>query len=217
VTEEAHAGAALGRHAARRVEQADAVAMCLDFDGNLAPIVDDPEQARPLPGTVDLLGPLAARFAADLSDKGHAVRRVMAESGARAVVVVGDDLGDLPAFAAVTELSGGTGGLKVAVRSAETRRHCSPTPTWASPVRPDYASSCDGCSHDSRWRRAIVVPNAQSQHVGRPTRRDGARRAPLGKGRRVVGDVGQAELSGDLTHERVAARGVQVGSQNTGS
>jgi trehalose 6-phosphate phosphatase len=53
-------------------------------------------------------------------DKGHAVRRIMAESGARAVVVAGDDLGDLPAFAAATELSGGTGGLKVAVRSAET-------------------------------------------------------------------------------------------------
>jgi hypothetical protein len=64
VTEEAHAGAALGRHAARLVEQADVVAMCLDFDGTLAPIVDDPDQARPLPGMVDLLGPLAARFAA---------------------------------------------------------------------------------------------------------------------------------------------------------
>jgi hypothetical protein len=63
VTEEAHAGAALGRHAARLVEQADVVAMCLDFDGTLAPIVDDPDQARPLPGMVDLLGPLAARFA----------------------------------------------------------------------------------------------------------------------------------------------------------
>jgi trehalose 6-phosphate phosphatase len=44
----------------------------------------------------------------------------MAESGARAVVVAGDDLGDLPAFAAATELSGVAGGLKVAVRSAET-------------------------------------------------------------------------------------------------
>lgn len=64
MTEDAHAGTALGRDATRLVEQAAAVAMCLDFDGTLAPIVDDPEQARPLPGMVDLLGPLAARFAA---------------------------------------------------------------------------------------------------------------------------------------------------------
>jgi trehalose 6-phosphate phosphatase len=38
--------------------------VCLDFDGTLAPIVEDPDEARPLPGTVELLGPLAARFAA---------------------------------------------------------------------------------------------------------------------------------------------------------
>ena len=64
MTEDAHAGAALGRHAARLVEQADAVALCLDFDGTLAPIVDGPQQARPLSGIVELLGSLAARFAA---------------------------------------------------------------------------------------------------------------------------------------------------------
>ena len=50
------------------------------------------------------------------SDKGDAVRRVAAESGAGALVVVGDDLGDLPAFAVAAELGG---GLRVAVRSAE--------------------------------------------------------------------------------------------------
>ena len=44
--------------------QAQTTALCLDFDGTLAPIVDDPNQARPLPGTVELLGHLAARFAA---------------------------------------------------------------------------------------------------------------------------------------------------------
>jgi trehalose 6-phosphate phosphatase len=54
------------------------------------------------------------------SDKGDAVRRVVAESGARTVVVVGDDVGDLPAFAAVARLaSEGHDGLRVAVRSAE--------------------------------------------------------------------------------------------------
>jgi len=217
------------------------VALCLDFDGTLAPIVDDPATARPLPGMVELLARLASRLAAvalvsgrpaeylaehapaegvrhlglyglqeihdgrvrvdprleaarpavvaaaaDLraagavrasgafledkryavavhtrrvadperwaaaidaaarevagrrglevipgklvwelrppvrSDKGDAVRRVVAESGARAVVVAGDDLGDLPAFAAVARLAAeGREGLRVAVRSAE--------------------------------------------------------------------------------------------------
>jgi trehalose 6-phosphate phosphatase len=53
-------------------------------------------------------------------DKGDGVRKVVAESGARAVVVVGDDLGDLPAFAAVAQLvAEGRDGLRVAVRSAE--------------------------------------------------------------------------------------------------
>ena len=213
------------------------VAICLDFDGTIAPIVDDPAAARPLPGVVDLLGPLADRYAAvalvsgrpatylashaaapgvrylgmygleeidqgrvlvdprleqarpavaaaardlaadpavaesgahledkryavavhtrriadpgrwagpvgeaaariaaahDLevvpgrlvwelrpqvhSDKGNAVRRVVEESGARSLLVAGDDLGDLPAFAVAAELGG---GLRVAVRSAE--------------------------------------------------------------------------------------------------
>jgi trehalose 6-phosphate phosphatase len=54
------------------------------------------------------------------SDKGDAVRRVVAESAAREVVVVGDDLGDLAAFAAVAGLTAEGGeGLRVAVRSAE--------------------------------------------------------------------------------------------------
>ena len=53
-------------------------------------------------------------------DKGDGVRRVVAESGASVVVVVGDDLGDLPAFAAVARLgTEGREGLRVAVRSEE--------------------------------------------------------------------------------------------------
>jgi trehalose 6-phosphate phosphatase len=54
------------------------------------------------------------------SDKGDAVRRVVAESGAREVVMVGDDLGDLAAFAAAEQLVvEGHERLRVAVRSAE--------------------------------------------------------------------------------------------------
>jgi trehalose 6-phosphate phosphatase len=54
------------------------------------------------------------------SDKGDAVRRVVAESGARSVVVAGDDLGDLAAFAAAAQLAAeGGDALRVAVRSAE--------------------------------------------------------------------------------------------------
>jgi trehalose 6-phosphate phosphatase len=226
---------------ARLAARPGRVAICLDFDGTIAPIVDDPAAARPLPGVVDLLGPLAGRYAAvalvsgrpasylashaaapgvrylgmygleeivegrvlvdprleaarpavtaaaeDLaadpavresgahledkryavavhtrrvtdpgrwagpidqaareiatrhglevvpgklvwelrpavpSDKGDAVRKVVASSGARSVVVAGDDLGDLAAFAAAAQLAAEGGDtLRVAVRSAE--------------------------------------------------------------------------------------------------
>lgn len=44
-----------------RADPGDA-AVFSDFDGTLAPIVDDPAAARPLPGVVDVLGRLAARY-----------------------------------------------------------------------------------------------------------------------------------------------------------
>jgi trehalose 6-phosphate phosphatase len=235
-------GTATAEQAARTLAgRAQDVALCLDFDGTLSPVVDDPQAARPLHGVVDQLGPLVNRLAAVAiisgrpapylaehvgvpgvrylglyglqemhegrvrvdprleaalpmvtaaeaslrassavresgawiedkvysvavhtrrvpdrdrwtdaidrtaqqiaeqkglelipgkmvweirpavrGDKGDGVRRVVAESGARMVVVVGDDLGDLPAFAAVGRLvTEGHEGLCVAVRSEE--------------------------------------------------------------------------------------------------
>ena len=231
------AGRSIAAEAARLARRAAEVAICMDFDGTIAPIVEDPAAARPLPGMVDLLGPLADRYAAaaivsgrpatylashaaapgvrylgmygleeivdgrvqvdprleaarpaveaarkELAgdpavtasgahledkryavavhtrrvaepgrwagpigqaaariaaghglevvpgrmvwelrpqvhrDKGDAVRRVVAESGAGALVVAGDDLGDLPGFAVAAELGG---GLRVVAGSAE--------------------------------------------------------------------------------------------------
>ena len=53
-------------------------------------------------------------------DKGVALREIVAETGARQVVFVGDDLGDLPAFRVVEELrSEGLGGLLVCSASHE--------------------------------------------------------------------------------------------------
>jgi trehalose 6-phosphate phosphatase len=53
-------------------------------------------------------------------DKGDAVRKVLAETRPAAVLVAGDDLGDLPAFAAAESArADGVEVLRVAVRSAE--------------------------------------------------------------------------------------------------
>jgi trehalose 6-phosphate phosphatase len=59
-----NAGGELAEQAGRLAARADQVALCLDFDGTLSPIVPDPEAARPLKGMVELLGRLASRFAA---------------------------------------------------------------------------------------------------------------------------------------------------------
>jgi trehalose 6-phosphate phosphatase len=54
------------------------------------------------------------------SDKGDAVRRIISESNAHSVIVAGDDLGDLSAFAAAFELKARGGDvLRVAVDSVE--------------------------------------------------------------------------------------------------
>ena len=54
----------MAEHAAQLARRAGEVAVCLDFDGTIAPIVEDPAVAQPLAGTIELLGPLAERYAA---------------------------------------------------------------------------------------------------------------------------------------------------------
>jgi trehalose-6-phosphatase len=48
------ADTSVAKHAAQLAERAGEVALCLDFDGTLSPIVDDPEAARALRGIVEL-------------------------------------------------------------------------------------------------------------------------------------------------------------------
>ena len=69
--------------------RAHVAAMCLDFDGTLAPIVDDPNEARPLPGTVKLLGDLADRFAAVALISGRPANYLAEHAGAPGVRYLG--------------------------------------------------------------------------------------------------------------------------------
>jgi trehalose 6-phosphate phosphatase len=64
-------------------------ALCLDYDGTLAPIVPEPESARPLEGTVDLLGRLAARFAAVALVSGRPAAFLAAHAAAPGVRLLG--------------------------------------------------------------------------------------------------------------------------------
>jgi trehalose 6-phosphate phosphatase len=82
-----HAG--LVDQAARLAAHAKTVALCLDFDGTLAPIVDDPDRAEPLPGIVDLLAQLAARFAVVSLVSGRPAAYLAAHAGAPGVRYLG--------------------------------------------------------------------------------------------------------------------------------
>jgi trehalose 6-phosphate phosphatase len=70
-------------------ERAGVAALCLDFDGTLAPIVDDPADAAPLPGVPALLERLAARFAAVALVSGRPARWLADRVGAAGVRYLG--------------------------------------------------------------------------------------------------------------------------------
>jgi trehalose 6-phosphate phosphatase len=83
------ADTSVAEHAARLAKRPGEVALCLDFDGTLSPIVEDPQAARPLQGVVELLGPLAARFAAVALISGRPAAYLAEHASARGVRYLG--------------------------------------------------------------------------------------------------------------------------------
>ena len=83
--------------------------LALDFDGTLAPIVDDPAAARPLPEVVGVLGRLGARLG-----------RVAVVSG-RPVAFLADRMGTVP-----VELIGGYGGERIVAGEYRLDRRLEP-------------------------------------------------------------------------------------------
>ena len=60
-----------------------------DFDGTLAPIVDDPASARPLPGVADVLGDLAGRYGRVAVISGRPAAFLQEHLGGRGVLLSG--------------------------------------------------------------------------------------------------------------------------------
>lgn len=74
------------------VARAEGLVVGLDFDGTLAPIVDDPTEARILPGTDSLLVDLAGSLGALAVITGRPARQVLAMGG---LEEIGGAIGDL--------------------------------------------------------------------------------------------------------------------------
>jgi len=71
------------------VDRPSASGVFTDYDGTLAPIVDDPERAEPLPGAVDALARLARRYARVGVISGRPGAWLAARLGGRGLVLSG--------------------------------------------------------------------------------------------------------------------------------
>jgi hypothetical protein len=110
-------------------------------------------------------------------DKGGVLSRLAEEHAPAAVLFAGDDVGDLPGFAAVERLrEAGTPGLTVASASAEAVEWRRP-PTWPSTGRPAW-SSCSAGSPTRSAAPARATPTTAGRGQGR--RRPDAGKADRG-------------------------------------
>ena len=105
-----HKGRAIGVHTRQLDDPAGAFA-------TLQPVLDDLARKQ---GLKLEPGKFVLEIRANGSDKGGAVRHIAAETGAKQIIFIGDDLGDLPAFDAVRDLrEHGTPGLLICSASHE--------------------------------------------------------------------------------------------------
>lgn len=117
------------RHALRGIAATQRLLTCWDFDGTLAPIVSDPQAARPLPGALPLLQELAGLAATEVALLSGRARVDLARLSGAAdpLVLVGSHGAELPddvpaADGAQTEAEGATNGERLAeVIAAVTR------------------------------------------------------------------------------------------------
>lgn len=90
-----------------------AAAVFTDFDGTLAPIVDDPAAARPLPEAAEVLGGLAARFGRVGVISGRPAGFLVEHLGGRGLLLAGQY---------GLELASGDGGVEVVAEAEPWRR-----------------------------------------------------------------------------------------------
>ena len=109
------------REAIRRAATSPRLLSCWDFDGTLAPIVSDPQAARPLPGSVLLLQRLAELPDTEVALLSGRARRDLAQlSGAvDPVLQIGCHGAELPAQLAGTSAGGDADLLQRVLTSVE--------------------------------------------------------------------------------------------------
>jgi hypothetical protein len=198
------AGASVAECATRLAARAGEVALCLDFDGTLSPIVPDPASARPLEGVVELLGPLAERFAALALVSGRpAVADLLGAAAGpggrppppagRQTVPLGDLAGgltDRPGTAGRSSQTSLPGTTSPATRATPSARSWPPAAARSVLVAGDDLG--DLAAGRARKRR---LPGGQALRRGRP-HPPGRRPGPLGRLGQVVGRAARDQGQG---------------------